>query len=249
MFAARNTTLARLLLAMTGVAGLSATAWAQPRDVMRYHGEPEAVRYEREEVIATIHIDGECYPITECQGVRAGILDAMEQAGYDVWLDGYTIVVAKGHCTPRIRFESCDYRLSVREECEELRLWARPKHRPRYEEVEPVYRRDRYRIEAPAIIFDRPGYGDKPGYHGGERERNDRPGNREYGGREERGGREGREYGGREERGGRRDEARYEPPSYETEYFGIGIGIDDDENVSFDLNAGFFRDLGDARRW
>ncbi len=257
MSAARNPTLARLLLAMTGVAGLSATAWADPRDTLRYHGDPvyiEPVVYERSEVVATITIDGECYEITECQGVRNGILEALADAGYDAWLDGYTIVVDKCHCTPRIRFQSCDYRLSVREECEELRLWVRPKHRSPYRgEIEPpVVRRDRYRIEDPAIIFDEPrGHAGKPEYRGreyGGREAREYGGReaREYGGREGREGSGGREYGGRD---GRREPARYEPPSYETEYFGIGIGIDDDDNVSFDLDAGFFRDNSPTRRW
>lgn len=236
MSARRHTTLARLMLALTGVAGLSATAAAQPRDTLLYHGEAGRTRpqvLERSRVVATLTIDGECHEITSCQSVREAILEALECAGYDAWCEGYTIVVDTRWGEPRIRFRSHEYRLSVREECGELRLWVRPLHQ-HHEPVEvPQVRRDRYRIEAPAIIFDvRAGHGDKPGYDRSSRGYD----------RDERG------YGqDRRSRDGREPSYR-EPARYETERFGVGLRIDDDA-VRFDLDAGFFRDTSAHGRW
>lgn len=251
---ARNTKTARLLLALTGVAALSAAAWAQPRTTLEYHGDPVYTQplemgRDRSSFVGTITVDGECHELYECDGVRAGIIEALECAGYDVWLEGREIIVDICHGSPRIRFHSHEYRLSTHRTHDELHLTLRPRHHHHEAEViEPPVVRDRYRVEAPAIIFDVSigGGRDRDGWHGNARERNDRPGNRDE--RRERNERYEMEDDRFQERGprefGGRDEIR--PPSYETQRFdNRGRG---DQGVAFDLDAGFVNSQVPLRR-
>jgi len=240
---ARKTKTARVLLAITGVAALSAAAWAQPRDTIGNHGDPaygEPAEFGSRHFVGSITVDGQHRDLDDREGVRAGVIDALRCAGYEVWTEGQTIVVNTCNGRPRIRLDSREYRLSVRDDHDGLHLTLRPRHRHQ-EEVgaiePPIARRDRYRIEPPAIIFDEPGHGGGDRGRGGrERDRNDRPGNR-------------REYDGERRAGGPREYGGREPGRYETEYFGIGIGIDGDDNVSFDLDTGFVRGSAGRTRW
>jgi len=257
---ARKSLSARLLLAMTGVAALSAAAWAQPRDTLRYQGDPvynQPLGRDMSSFVGTITVDGQTHELYECDGVRAGIIEALECAGYDVWLEGREIVVDTCHGTPRIRFCSSEYRLSTYRGCDELRLTLRPRYRHHegVEIIQPV--RDRYRVESPAIIFDVSigGGRDRGGYHE-QRERNERPGNRRDGDGDERPedrGDRGERYESEDEpdgneRGprefGGRDDIR--PPSYETQRFDSRSR--GDQGVAFDLDAGFVNSQVPIRR-
>ncbi|MEZ6234896.1 MAG: hypothetical protein R3B68_11955 [Phycisphaerales bacterium] len=169
----RTNRLARVIVACAGACALTATASAQygrpdfrtPSRDRSYepvrhvepvrsvgHGHAPVREVVREVVIAKVWIDGCCFEITECQGIRAGLIEALERRGYKVWCEGYTVVVDTSCHQPRIRFESCEYDLVAREQCEQLRLWARPvvEHhpvvtrpvaRPAPRPVEPVFRR------------------------------------------------------------------------------------------------------------
>lgn len=276
----RKSMTARMLIALTGIGAMSAAAWAQP-GTLEYHGDPvyaQALDRGRDmsSFVGTITVDGHTHDLYECDGVRAGIIEAIEHAGYDVWLEGREIIVDTCHGSPRIRFHSHEYRLSTHRSHDELHLTLRPRHPHHHDEVEviePPIVRDRYRVEAPAIIFDvsiggggrdRGGYG---GEYRGERERNERPGHRDErrerdqrpGDRDDRGERGDRgeryefeddrfEDGRFEERGprefGGREEVR--PPSYETQRFDTrGRG---DQGITFDLDAGFVNSQVPLRR-
>ena len=167
----RTNRLARVIVACAGACALTATASAQygrpdfrtPSRDRSYepvrhvepvrsvgHGHAPVREVVREVVIAKVWIDGCCFEITECQGIGAGLIEALERRGYKVWCEGYTVVVDTSCHQPRIRFESCEYDLIQRERCDELRLWARAIERhpvvvhPAPRPVEPVFRSPRY---------------------------------------------------------------------------------------------------------
>lgn len=151
MPATRSTPLVRCVLIAAGLAMAAAPALGQSRQsitIRTGHVNILPVHQRFDPVVASVRVDGRNYQITERQGVRAGIIAALECRGYRVWCEGYTIVVAAERRAPRLTFESCDYRMVVREDCGTLRIWVQAiDTRPVF--VEPVVRHDRYRIPEP----------------------------------------------------------------------------------------------------
>lgn len=259
--------IAHMLVALGGLACVTATASAGPEfNILIGHGNPvyaQPIRYERERPAATIWIDGCPHDLYACDGIRAGIIEALECSGYDVWCEGSTIVIDTSCHEPRIRWSSCEYRLSVRERCDELRLSVRRSGHGHDLPEEPVIVRDRYRVEAPVVIGahisigGRGGSGRDHGYReeprieprfeprlrGREDDRSVRPGNRE----DDRSVRPGNREDDRSIRPGGRQDGRgpvyREPPSYETQRFD-----GDDSDVRFDVDGGFYR-AGPSATW
>lgn len=140
---------ARLILAMTTIAGLGTAACAQSIDLRRGQLEIDfgaSTEFAPTVCVGTITVDGVRRDIDEWVGVKAGVIDALRCAGYDVWTEGQDIVVNICNGRPRLRFDSREYRLTSHIHGDELHISLRPRH-GHHGDVrtsEPGFRRDDY---------------------------------------------------------------------------------------------------------
>jgi hypothetical protein len=157
MPARRTKRIARLLVALTGAAGIAAAASAQP-DILRYEGDPvylEPAGRGQGRIVAHIEIDHhEHHDVYRGEDPCDILLMALEHAGYHAWMDGNTIVVDTCEGTPHIHFESREYRLTRRRHGDHIDYVIRRRYyHPHHDQVEaPVVIRDRY--ATPGIVFD-----------------------------------------------------------------------------------------------
>lgn len=147
----RKSKTACLILAMTTVAGLGTAASGQSIDLRRSQPGIDigvSTGFASTVCVGTITVDGERHEIDEWVGVRAGVVDALRCAGYEVWTEGQEIVVDICDRRPHLRFESREYRLTSHIHGDELRIRLRPRHR-HHGDVQtttgPGFRRDEYR--------------------------------------------------------------------------------------------------------
>lgn len=145
----RKSKTARLLLAMATIAAFGTAATAQQIDLRRSQlgiDFSDSAGFAPTVCVGTITVDGVRKDIDEWVGVKAGVIDALRCAGYDVWTEGHDIVVNICDGRPRVRFDSREYRLTSHIHGDELRISLRARHRHHSDvrTTEPGFRPDDY---------------------------------------------------------------------------------------------------------
>lgn len=170
----RKSKTARLLLGMATIAAFGTAAAAQQIDSrwsQRGIDVSVSAGFAPTVCVGSITVDGVRSDIDEWVGVKAGVIDALRCAGYDVWTEGQDIVVNICNGRPRLRFDSREYRLTSHIHGDELHISLRPRHR-HHSDVrtsEPGFRRDDYgRMRSGGPRY----YGGEPEH--GSRRRDDR---------------------------------------------------------------------------